>query len=130
MQTSPHGASSTKAKGLMRLCLSWVLLNTFGLFWAAWALLSQVRMAPWLWLGPPWKAGNAATAYAFGRGSVGPSVPLPVGTWGNTSPHKTPPAPHHGQALKALTVIVWLTAFAASLVPAPQSATSLQRGEL
>lgn len=130
MQTSPHGASSTKAKGLMRLCLSWVLLNTFGLFWAAWASLSPVRMAPCLWLGPRWKAGSAATACAFGRGNAAPFGRVHRLMWASTLQRKTLHAQRLGRALKALTVIAWLTAFAASLVPAQQSATSLQGGEL
>lgn len=130
MQTSPHGASSTKAKGLMRLCLSWVLLNTFGLFWAAWASLSQGPTAPRLWHGPRWKVGNAATAFAFGRGSAAPFGRAHRLMWASILQRKTLHAQRLGLARKALTVIAWLTAFAASLVPAPQSATSLQGGEL
>lgn len=130
MQNSPHGASSTKARGLTRLCLSWVLLNTFGLFWAAWASLSSVRMAPFLWSGPRWKAGSAATACAFGRGNAAPFGRRHRAMWASILQRKTLHAQRLGLAKKALTVIAWLTAFAESLVPAPQSETSLVGGEL
>ena len=130
MQTSPHGASSTKAKGLTRLCLSWVLLNTFGLFWVAWVSLSQGPTVLRLCHGPCWKAGNAATACAFGRGNAAPFGRRHRAMWASTLQRKTLHAQRLGLVKKASTVIAWLTTFAASLAPAPQSATSLFGGEL
>lgn len=130
MQISPRGANSTRPRGLTHLCLIWLLLSTFGLFWGAWASPSPARMAPCLWLGPRWKAGSAATACAFGRGNAVPFGPVHRLTWESILQRKTLHAQRLGLAKKALTVIAWPMAFAASLVGAQQSATTQSGVEL